>query len=90
MSAAEQEFQRLVRASLAALESDLTRVLASLIWHKYPDEVVALDFEVFSDGFTSGFPVRVFFLDRENTEFLSGWTERRSIQVPSIPGHPRD
>ena len=86
LSAPEQKFQRLVRASLAALEPSLTPVLASLIGHKYPSEVVALDFEVFSDEFTSGFPVRVFFLDRRNTEFFVWVDGKATYPSPVDPG----
>lgn len=69
-NAAELGFRNSVQASLAKLDNQISRVLESLVTHKYPDEVFALSFEVFSDGFTSGFPVRAFFMDRTNTEYF--------------------
>ncbi|CAN7265887.1 hypothetical protein LJR168_003601 [Pseudoxanthomonas sp. LjRoot168] len=70
MSISEQTFQLQVRSSLSQLDTLLIPVLSSLVTHKYPDQVVALDFEIFSDGFTSEFPVRAFFLDEKNCEFF--------------------
>jgi hypothetical protein len=64
----ELTFRKSVQRSLAKLDPQITSALLSLIKHPYPPEVFALSFEVFSDGFTSGFPVRVFFMDRSNTE----------------------
>jgi hypothetical protein len=86
LSAPEKEFQRLVRACLEALGPKLTPVLASLIEHQYPREVVALDFEVFSDQFTRGFPVRAFFLDRENSEFFVRVNGEATYPSPVDPG----
>ena len=85
-SAPEQEFQQLVRAGLAALDADLTRALASLVRHEYPTEVLALDFEVFSDGFTRGFPVRAFFLDHQNSEFFIYVDGQATYPSPVDPG----
>ena len=86
LSGPEDHFQRLVRASLTALEAELTPVLGALIRYKYPDEVAAIDFEVFSDQFTSGFPVRVFFLDRSNTEFFVDVGGKATYPSPVDPG----
>jgi hypothetical protein len=69
-AAAEATFRGRVRERLATLEPVLLPILGALISHKYPSDVVALDFEVFSDGFTSSFPVRAFFMDDSNTEFF--------------------
>jgi len=38
--------------------------------HDYPKEVDSLSFEVFSDCFTSGFPVQAFFMDEGNSEYF--------------------
>ncbi len=64
----ELVFRKSVQQSLAKLDTQIASALLSLIKHSYPPEVFALSFEVFSDGFTSGFPVRAFFMDRSNTE----------------------
>lgn len=66
----EPAFRKSVRNGLAKLDTEIASALSSLIAHEYPDEVFALSFEVFSDGFTSGFPVRAFFMDRTNTEYF--------------------
>lgn len=65
-----QEFKSGVRACLEALDKDIEPVLAQLVTHRYPLEVAAIDFEVFVDGFTQGFPVRAFFMDLDNSEFF--------------------
>jgi hypothetical protein len=85
LSGPEERFQRLVRASLAALETNFAPILGALIRHKYPDEVAAVDFEVFSDEFTSGFPVRAFFLDRSNTEFVTDVGGKATYPIPVNP-----
>jgi len=70
MTPAEEKFQHQVRACLHALSSELDPVLVKLVEHTYPPEVVAIAFEVFSDGFTQVFPVRCFFMDENNCEFF--------------------
>jgi hypothetical protein len=70
MSIADLTFQQHVRSSLSQLDGSLIPVLETLISHQYPAQVAALDFEIFSDGFTTGFPVRAFFLDSQNSEFF--------------------
>jgi hypothetical protein len=77
----ESTFRQRVKESLAKLDSSLEGVLASLITYQYPEEVFALSFEVFSDAFTSGFPVRVFFLDRTNTEYFI--QDEGTVRYPS-------
>jgi hypothetical protein len=57
MSIAEMSFREEVRSSLSRLDGSLIPVLEALIHHQYPPQVVALQFEVFSDGFTCKFPV---------------------------------
>ena len=65
-----QEFKNGVESCLEALGSDIEPVLAQLISHRYPPEVACIDFEIFVDEFTQGFPVRAFFLDQNNSEFF--------------------
>ena len=88
---AEQIFRHAVRDGLGKLDSHVEGVLCSAIKHQYPSEVFALSFEVFSDGFTSGFPVRAFFMDRSNTEhFLwdSGQAKyRKRATAPPLQRH---
>lgn len=61
-----------VARSLAPLAAGLVAVLRRVISHSYPEQVVFIEFEVFADpsAFTEGFPVRAFFLDRNNTEYF--------------------
>jgi hypothetical protein len=63
-------FQQRVVEALSSHTEALIHVLRQLVRHPYPPEVVHLAFEVFTDGFRSGFPVRVFFIDAENNEFF--------------------
>lgn len=66
----EWRFQAAVQAHLERLTEQLVPVLRRLIEFPYPAEVECLDFEVFCDGFTDGFPVRAFFMDAANCEFF--------------------
>ena len=66
----EAEFQRRVRQALEQHEENLVPVLRQIIEYDYPPEVASVDFEVFVDGFTQGFPVRAFFMDESNSEFF--------------------
>ena len=63
-----EEFQAGVRQHLEPLGQELEGTLGRLIRYPFVPEVKQLAFEVFSDGFTEGFPVRVFFLDAEGGE----------------------
>lgn len=83
---AEQFFRQAVQESLAKLDTQVEGVLSSLVKHEYPTEVFALSFEVFSDGFTSGFPVRAFFMDRSNTEHFIWEGEQAKYPSPVDPG----
>ena len=65
-----QEFKSGVRSCLEILDKDIEPVLAQLVSHPYPSEVACIDFEIFMDGFTDGFPVRAFFMDLDNSEFF--------------------
>ena len=82
----EQKFRPIVREGLAKLDCQIAGVLASLIAHPYPPEVFALSFEVFSDGFTSGFPVRAFFMDRSNKEHFVWENGQAQYPSPVDPG----
>lgn len=66
----EQEFTEKVVGYLAKLTDELQPILKQLIEHDYPQEVATLAFEVFVDSFSSQFPVRVFFMDKDNTEYF--------------------
>lgn len=68
MSDTSTEFREAVTLHLERLSPALTSVLRQLISHPYPPEVDHVDFEIFRDGFTDGFPVRAFFVDEENCE----------------------
>jgi hypothetical protein len=70
LSASAEVFRSKVQQHLSVLDSELVDVLRALIEYDYPKEVFALSFEVFSDSFTSEFPARAFFVDRNNTEFF--------------------
>jgi hypothetical protein len=64
----EPEWRTFVADKLAALTPALTDVLRTLTSHAYPPEVARIDFEVFPDGFTEGFPVHALFKDAEGRE----------------------
>ncbi|RYE60557.1 MAG: hypothetical protein EOP20_02200 [Hyphomicrobiales bacterium] len=83
---AEQIFRLGVRQGLAKLDSQIEGGLRSLVRHEYPPEVFALSFGISSDGFTSGFPVRAFFMDRSNTEHFLWEGEQAKYPSPVDPG----
>lgn len=83
---AEHIFRQGVRDGLAKLDPQIEDVLRSLVSYEYPPEVFALSFEVFSEGFTSGFPVRAFFMDRSNTEHFLWEGEKAKYPSPVDPG----
>ena len=85
-ASAELIFRQGVREGLATLDSQIEAILRSLVSHEYPPEVFALSFEVFSDGFTSGFPVRAFFMDRSNTEHFIWEGQQAKYPSPVDPG----
>jgi hypothetical protein len=86
MDSADQEFRRQVGLCLGALNSDIEPLLRRLIQHDYPLEVAAIDFEVFSDGFTSEFPIRCYFLDSNNCEFFVYEDGKATYPSPVDPG----
>ncbi|PWF45384.1 hypothetical protein C7C56_017975 [Massilia glaciei] len=85
--AVEDEFKLAFRNGLAGLEQPLIGVLRQLATHNYPSEVVAIDFEVFSDSWSDGFPVRAFFMDATNCEhfvYVDGSAEYPSPVDPGL------
>lgn len=82
----EHEFQQQVRAALEPHSSALVAALRMLVAHDFPPEVASIAFEVFPEGFTSGFPVRAFFVDAENTEFFLYEAGRAQYPSPVDPG----
>lgn len=62
------EWRRFVAGKLDPHTPAMTAVLRALVSQSYPPEVEELAFELFSDGFTDGFPARVFFMDASNSE----------------------
>lgn len=82
----EQEFRSGVRSLLENLDQDIEPVLVKLIAHSYPQEVVSIDFEIFTDGFTQEFPVRAFFMDSSNSEFFVYVNGKAEYPSPVDPG----
>lgn len=82
----EKEFKSEVRAHLEKLTGELAPVLSELVSYEYPKEVAALVFEVFYDGFSSGFPVRVFFVDDDDSEYFVYEGEEAKYPSPVDPG----
>ena len=86
MSTGELKFQEQVRAALAELSTSMVTALQALVDYRYPEQVAALDFEIFSDSFTSGFPARAFFLDRRNCEYFLMVNGQATYPSPVDPG----
>ncbi|WP_299443448.1 hypothetical protein [uncultured Aquimarina sp.] len=82
----ESEFRDKVKEYLTKLNIEIEDVIKKLISFEYPNEVISLDFEVFSDGFTENFPVRVFFMDKENCEFFIYNNNKAEYPSPVDPG----
>ena len=61
-------------------------VLKELIDYEYPKEVLALEFEMFINCFTSGFPVRAFFMDKNNAEHFIFTEGKAEYLSPVDPG----
>lgn len=83
----EQEFKEKVIAHLEDLSEMLKPILKALIEYDYPKEVDTLAFEIFDDGFSSGFPVHVFFMDKNNSEhfiYVDGKAEYPSPVDPDL------
>ena len=83
----EQEFSEKVQEHLQALTASMKPVLKELIGYDYPKEVVSLEFEIFADGFTQGFPVRAFFMDSNDSEhfvYINGEAQYPSPVEPEL------
>ena len=81
----EQEFTEKVGGYLDNLTDELQPILKQLIEHDYPQEVATLAFEVFVDRFSSQFPVRVFFMDKDNTEYFVELDGKATYPAPVNP-----
>lgn len=66
-----EELQSQILDYLKKLDDLLLPVLTQLIQQRFPLEVETLAFEIFSDQFSDKFPVRVFFLDQDHSEFFA-------------------
>ncbi len=82
----EAEFRSAVKQHLEPLRYDLVAVLEQIIAYDYPAEVVLLAFQIFSESFTNGFPVRAFFLDSSNSEFFVERDGKADYPSPVDPG----
>ncbi|WP_444905955.1 hypothetical protein [Microbulbifer sp. SSSA008] len=82
----EQEFKGKVAEHLENLSEDLRPILKKLIEFDYPKEVDTLAFEIFVDGFSSGFPVRAFFMDKDNSEHFIYVDGKAEYPSPVDPG----
>lgn len=82
----EESFRESIRSALSQLEVDLVSTLTKLIKYRYPKEVISLDFEIFSDCFTSQFPVYTYFLDKTNTEYFVYCDGKALYPSPVDPG----
>lgn len=83
----EQEFSEKVQEYLHGLTASIKPVLKELIEYDYPKEVISLEFEVFADGFTQGFPVRAFFMDSDDSEhfvYINGEAQYPSPVDPEL------
>ena len=81
------EFRSMLHNGLRPLEDPLIAVLRQLVEHDYPPEVVAIDFEVFSDRWSEGFPARAFFMNESNSEhfiYVDGKAEYPSPVDPAL------
>jgi len=82
----EQEFKEKVSEYLEKLSNDLCTILKELIEYNYPEEVTTLAFEIFVDGFSSEFPVRAFFMDKDNSEHFIYIDGKAEYPSPVDPG----
>ena len=82
----EKEFKEKISSCLDLLSEPLRPILRELIDYDYPEEVAALEFEVFVDGFSSGFPVRAFFMDKDNSEHFIYVGGKARYPSPVDPG----
>jgi hypothetical protein len=83
----EHDFRIVVRLHLELLSDQIIPVLKQLIFYTYPEEVFALCFEIFPDSFTSKFPIRAFFMNKDNIEhfeYIEGEAEYPSPVDPAL------
>jgi hypothetical protein len=73
LSANEQQFVEGVRQHLEILHAPLLVELRQMIALPLPDDLAVLSFEIFSDGFTTRFPVMAYPMDLEATQL--DWPE---------------
>lgn len=85
-TALEQRLSDFVRSELDSLSGQLEAVLNRLVEEELPCEVAHVHFEVFPDGFTSGFPVRAFFLDQNNNEHFVMVDDKARYPTAIDPG----
>ena len=81
----EQEFSEKVQEHLHGLTASIKPVLKELIEYDYPKEVISLEFEIFADGFTQGFPVRAFFMDSDDSEHFVYINDEAQYPSPVDP-----
>ena len=82
-----QQNRSFAKASARAFQSSTHRIEGVLeAWSVTTTRLKCLrsPFEVFSDGFTSGFPVRAFFMDRRTPSTSSGKVSMQRILPRSI------
>lgn len=82
-----QDVQSAVLNYLKAFDDLFLPVLEQLIQQRYPLEVKTLAFEIFSEQFTEQFPIRVFFLDEDHSEYfvlVNGEARYPSIIDPNL------
>ena len=79
-------FRQQVLDALQPHRAALVHAPRQLIAHDYPEEVEQLEFTAFPYSFTSGWPIRAFFLDRDRTEFFVFEDGRAAYPSPIDPG----
>ena len=82
----ESKFRAGVKEHLVPLAGSITQILKKMIDYKYPNEVVSIEFQVFTDGFTQSFPVRAFFLNSNNCEHFEYIKGKATYPSPVDPG----
>jgi len=82
----EQEFKEKVVEYIEIHSDELKPILKILIDFDYPKGVATLAFEIFVDRFSSGFPIRAFFMDEDNTEYFNYVDGKAEYPSPVDPG----
>jgi hypothetical protein len=86
-----EEFKAAIREGLRVYEDSLIAMLRLVVTHNYPSDIVAVDFEVFPDSWSHGFPARAFFLDESNSEhfiYVDGEARYPSAVDPGLLNVP--